>query len=64
MVREDTEDSLVLGIGADEEVQIERSRIAELRPGTVSVMPSGLDQQLSPPELADLLAFLIATQHK
>ena len=64
VVREDTEDSLVLGIGADEEVQIDRSRIAELRPGTVSVMPSGLDQQLSTPELADLLAFLIATQHK
>ena len=34
-------------------------RCAEL-PGTVSVMPSGLDQQLTPQELADLLAFLRA----
>ena len=29
-----------------------------MRPGTVSVMPAGLDQQLSPQEMADLIAFL------
>ena len=29
-------------------------------PGTVSVMPSGLDQQLTKQELADLIAFLKA----
>ena len=31
-----------------------------MQSGTVSVMPSGLDQQLSPEELADLVAFLKA----
>ena len=31
-----------------------------MRPGTVSLMPEGFDQQLSPQELADLLAFLKA----
>jgi hypothetical protein len=29
-----------------------------MRPGTVSIMPAGLDQQLTRQELADLLAFL------
>jgi hypothetical protein len=32
--------------------------IEEIRPGNVSVMPSGLDQQLSDQDLADLLSFL------
>jgi hypothetical protein len=36
--------------------------VAELRPGTVSVMPTGLDEQLSKQELADLLAFLKNTR--
>jgi hypothetical protein len=31
-----------------------------MRPGTVSVMPTGLEQQLTPQELGDLLAFLKA----
>ena len=32
----------------------------EIRPGSVSVMPAGLDQQLTIQEIADLLAFLKA----
>ena len=35
---------------------------ADMRPGTVSVMPSGLADQLSKQEVADLLAFLKATR--
>ena len=42
--------------------RIERSQIEEVRPGRVSVMPSGLDAELSTQELADLLAFLEGTQ--
>ena len=30
----------------------------EVQPGKVSIMPAGLDKQLSPQELADLVAFL------
>jgi hypothetical protein len=33
-----------------------------MRPGAVSVMPQGLDGQLSNQELADLLAFLRNTK--
>ena len=39
-----------------------RADITDMRPGTVSVMPSGLADQLTKEELADLLAFLKATK--
>lgn len=58
LVKKDSADELVLAINATEEVRIAREDVEELRPSTVSVMPSGLDQQLTPQELADLIAFL------
>ena len=48
--------------GPETEAHIARSDIAEMRPGAVSVMPQGLDAQLSREELADLLAFLKNTK--
>ncbi len=59
---EETDDHLLLAVNADEQARVFRADIQEVRPGTVSVMPSGLDEQLSRGELADLLAFLEATQ--
>ncbi len=59
---EESETHLLLAVNADDQVRVLRSEIEEIRPGTVSVMPSGLDEQLSQGELADLLAFLEATQ--
>jgi len=59
---EEDDAQLTLALNADEQVRIARASIEEVRPGTVSVMPSGLDEQLSPQELADLLAFLEATR--
>jgi len=47
-------------LGADQEVRLARADIEELQPGRVSVMPSGLDQQLTRQNLADLVAFLKA----
>src|SRR5438034_1056097 len=64
VVREDGPDEVVLATSATEEARIPRSEIAEMRPGTVSVMPSGLDEQLTRQELADLLAFLKATRRE
>ncbi len=55
-------DEVVLATGPDQEVRLSREEIDDLRPGRVSVMPSGLDQQLTPQELADLVAFLKACQ--
>lgn len=60
IVREDASDEVLLATGAEQEVRIPRAEIAEMRPGTVSLMPGGLEEQLSRQELADLLAFLKA----
>jgi putative heme-binding domain-containing protein len=45
-----------------EEARIPRSSIEELRQADVSIMPDGLDGQLQPEELADLVAFLRSLQ--
>jgi putative heme-binding domain-containing protein len=60
LVRKDAPDEVVLVTGATEEVRIARSDIEDMQPGKVSIMPAGLDQQLTPRELADLVTFLKA----
>jgi putative membrane-bound dehydrogenase-like protein len=60
VLRKDSADEVVLAIGANQEARFARDDIEEMSPGTVSVMPAGLDQQLTKQELADLLAFLKA----
>jgi len=60
LMRKDAPDEVVLVTGATEEVRIARSDIDNMQPGKVSIMPAGLDQQLTPHELADLVAFLKA----
>jgi putative membrane-bound dehydrogenase-like protein len=60
LLRKDAADEVVVATGADQEVHIPRPEVDELQPSTVSVMPAGLDQQLSRQELADLVAFLKA----
>ncbi len=62
VLRSDLREEVVLGTGAGEEIRISRQRIKDVQPGTVSLMPPGLDQQLTRQELADLLAFLKATR--
>lgn len=59
--REDAAEVL-LATGPTTEMRIARADITEMRPGAVSVMPQGLDEQLSRAELADLLAFLRNTK--
>ncbi|MDX2037871.1 MAG: HEAT repeat domain-containing protein [Isosphaeraceae bacterium] len=58
----DGADEIVLNVNATEQARIPRSRIEEIRPGTVSVMPSGLDARLTRQELIDLVAFLRASK--
>lgn len=62
LLRRETEDEIVLATGPDTEVRIARADVRETRPGAVSVMPAGLDEQLTRQELADLLAFLKNTR--
>ncbi len=62
ILKKDAPDEIILSINATEEVRVLRADIETLTPGTVSVMPSGLDQQLSKQDLADLIAFLKASK--
>lgn len=57
-VRRDSSDEVVLALNAKDTIHIARDDIDELVPGSVSIMPAGLDKQLTPQELADLVAFL------
>jgi putative heme-binding domain-containing protein len=62
VLKKDAADEVVLATGPDAQVRIARADITEMRPGTVSVMPGGLEQQMTKQELADLLAFLKSTK--
>jgi putative membrane-bound dehydrogenase-like protein len=62
VLRRELPDEIVLVTGVQEETRIPRSRIEDMQPGGVSLMPAGLGDVLSRQELADLLAFLRATR--
>jgi len=62
ILRGDNEQGVLLVNGPNMEERIARSEIADMRPGTVSIMPAGLETQLSKQEMADLLAFLKGTK--
>lgn len=62
ILRGDNEQGVLLVTGANMEERIARADVAEMQPGTVSIMPAGLETQLKKQELADLLAFLKATK--
>lgn len=60
VLKKDAPDEVIVLVAADKEERVPRADVASITPSTVSLMPSGLDQQLSPQDLADLLAFLKA----
>jgi putative membrane-bound dehydrogenase-like protein len=60
LIRDETSQEVLLVTGANQEARIARADIEEIRPSSVSIMPAGLDQQLTTQELADLVAFLKA----
>ena len=58
IIARETAEGIDMYDGARIETRIPRSNIKEIRPGSVSVMPAGLDVQLSKQELGDLISFL------
>ena len=58
IVKRETPESVLLVTGPGVEQNFARSDIDIIRPGAVSIMPEGLDEQLTRQELADLMAFL------
>src|SRR5262249_12142278 len=59
IIRRQTGDSIYLATGERAEIRISRTEIDSVVPGKVSIMPQGLDAQLSKQELSDLIAFLL-----
>src|SRR6516165_7198161 len=55
LLRKDTPEEVVLVTGANQVERIPRDSIEAMQPSKVSVMPSGLEQQLTHEELADLI---------
>lgn len=53
-----TPQSITLQIAADRRITVQREEIEASEPSSISIMPAGLDQQLTRQELADLIAFL------
>lgn len=62
VLRSESPDEIVLVTAQGEETRVPRRDVAEIQPGTISLMPEGFDQQLTRQELADLLAFLKGTR--
>ena len=58
VIRVETEDVLELQLDAQKTIQIDKSTIDERQAGTLSIMPAGLEKQLSPQEFADLVKYL------
>ncbi|MBA4190781.1 MAG: dehydrogenase [Planctomycetaceae bacterium] len=60
ILKKDAPDEIIIVVAADKEERVARADVASITPSAVSLMPSGLDQQLTPQDLADLVAFLRA----
>lgn len=58
LIARETVDTLFVQQQTGEPIAIARGDIDELASGTVSIMPSGLEQALNEAELADLIAYL------
>jgi putative heme-binding domain-containing protein len=62
LIKHETAEEIELALSGTETVRLPRSSVEEIQPSKVSVMPAGLDKQLSKQELADLVTFLKAAQ--
>ena len=62
LLHESSGSDVVITTAERKQIRIARDEIDQIEPGTVSVMPAGLEQQLTSQELADLLAFLEAAR--
>ena len=58
LVISDTADSITVQQNMGDPVTVSRSDIDELVPSTVSMMPKGLEEALTPQQIADLVAWL------
>ena len=62
VLKSDAPDEIVLSHAAGPDTRIARTDVADIEPGTVSLMPPGYAELLTRQELSDLLAFLRAAR--
>jgi len=62
ILRRDDAQGVALVTGPSSTLQIDRADITAMAPSTVSLMPAGLDEQITRQELADLIEFLKNTR--
>lgn len=62
LIQSENAGEVVLQLTVDQQMRIRREDIETMLPGKISIMPAGLDQQLTVQELGDLIAFLKAQQ--
>lgn len=60
IIKEQYGDAIVIETGPGVITRIDRKDITSIEPGTLSLMPPGLHNQLSPQELSDLVAYLVS----
>jgi putative heme-binding domain-containing protein len=58
VIARETGDALFLRTAERAEIRMERNDVEQLAPSSTSVMPQGMDDVLTPQELADLVAYL------
>ncbi len=58
VIRESSDRGITLQLDAKKSIQIPTDEIEETRFSDVSIMPAGLEKQLTPQQLADLVKYL------
>ena len=62
LLKDETDRTVTLAEKPDARVTLDRADLLELAPGSTSLMPAGLDRQITDQQMADLLAFLAANR--
>ena len=58
VIKDETAQDYVVATGPDQLVRISKADVDEIQPSKTSIMPAGLDKQLTTQELVDLVTFL------
>jgi putative heme-binding domain-containing protein len=58
VIKEENAQGYVIATGPDQTLRLARGDVDDIQPSKVSIMPAGLDKQLAPQDLGDLVAFL------
>ncbi len=58
IIKQQLPEALIVSIAPGQNVRVQRTEITGIEPQSISMMPPGLDKQLSQEELSDLIAYL------